>query len=53
MYYFISYMLFYVLDTQFCEKQLLIADFTIVAMDSLFSPSIVTSYSSIVLAHAN
>ena len=70
MYYFISYTLF---DVQHSipPKQLSIADFAVVAMDSLFwfsivtSPplicdvtrmqdtSIVTSYSSIVLARAN
>ena len=43
MYYFISYMLFYVLDTQFRQKQLQIADFAIVTMDGLFSPIIVMS----------
>ena len=40
---FISYALFYVLNTQFCWKQLSIADFAIVAKDGLFWLSIETS----------
>ena len=70
MYYFISYTLFDVLNTQFFWKQSTISHFAIVAKDGLFwlgivtSPqlicdvtrtrdtSVVTSYSSIVLAHA-
>ena len=43
MYYFISYTLFYVLNTQFRWKQLPIADFAIVAKDGLFWLTIVTS----------
>ena len=43
MYYFISYMIFYVMNTQFHRKQLPIADFAIVAKDGLFWLSIVTS----------
>ena len=43
MYYFISYTLFDVLNTQFRQKQLSIADFAVVAKDSLFWSSIVTS----------
>ena len=42
MYYFISYMLVYVLNTQ-STIQLSIADFAIVVKDGLFSISIVTS----------
>ena len=41
MYYFISYTLIHVPNAQFCSKQLLIADFTIVAKDCLFWLSIV------------
>ena len=43
MYHFISYMLFYVLNTQFGEKQSLIAHFAIIAKDGLFWLSIVKS----------
>ena len=43
MYYFISYTIFYVMNTQFHRKQLSIADFAIVAKDGLFWLSIVTS----------
>ena len=43
MYYYISYTLFFVLNTQFCWKQLSITDFAIVAKDGLFWLSIVTS----------
>ena len=43
MYQFISYTLFYVLSTQFHQKQLSIADFAIDAKDDLFQLSIVAS----------
>ena len=43
MYYFISYMLFYVINSQFFWKQSSIAHFAIVAKDSLFWLGIVTS----------
>ena len=43
MYYFISYMLCNVRDTQFRQSQLSTADFAIVAKDGLFWPSIVVS----------
>ena len=43
MYCFMSYTLLYDLNTQFYQKQLSIADFTIVAKDGLFWHSIVTS----------
>ena len=43
MYYFISYTLFDVLNTHFRQKQLSIADFAVVAKDSLFLFSIVMS----------
>ena len=43
MYYFISYTLLYVLNTQFRFKQFSIADFAIVAKDGPFWLSIVTS----------
>ena len=43
MYYFISYMLFDVLEHTIPLKQISIADFTIIAEDSLFWLSIVTS----------
>ena len=43
MYHFISYMLFYVLNTQFSWKQLLVTDFDIVGKDDIFWLSIVTS----------
>ena len=43
MYHFISYMLFYVLNTQFGEKQSLIAHFAIIAKNGLFWLSIVKS----------
>ena len=41
MYYFISYLLFYVLNTQFHYKQFAIADFAIFAKGGLFWLSIV------------
>ena len=43
MYFFISYMLFYVLNTPFLYKQSSIAHFAIVAKASLFWLNIVTS----------
>ena len=43
MYHFISYTLFYVLNTQFSLRQLSVADFAIVAKDCLFWLTIVTS----------
>ena len=43
MYYFISYMLFYILNTRFLYKQSLIAHFAVVARDSLSWLNIVTS----------
>ena len=43
MYYFISYTLLYVLNTQFCEKHSKITHFAIVANDGRFWLSIVTS----------
>ena len=67
--YIISYTLFYVQSTQFCWEQSLLTHFAIVAKDSHFwlsivtslklicdakrtqGTGIVTSYSSIVLAH--
>ena len=43
MFYFISYTLFYVLNTQFRLKPLSIADFAIVAKDGIFWLGIVMS----------
>ena len=43
MYYFISYTLFYILNTPFRYKQSSIAHFAIVARDGLFLINIVTS----------
>ena len=46
MYYFISYMLFYVLNTQFRVKELSISNFGLVAKDDRFWLGIVTSVTS-------
>ena len=43
MYYFISYTVVYVVNTQFPSKQWSIADFAIVAKDGIFLLSIVTT----------
>ena len=50
MYYIISYMLFYVMNTQFHLKQLSITDFTILIKDGLFwlwivmSPQLISEF---------
>ena len=43
MYYFVPYTQFYVLNRDFRQKQVSVADLAIVAKDGLFLPSFVTS----------